>query len=110
MISISSSEIKVTGEEIYSFADIYDYAVDNDLTQYIFNHNSYYEISIDLRIDDKCIIRDSNVHVIINGDLIQIHAGAGLELGTINENGSTSNGCTLEAPNIKNAYGFGNTT
>jgi len=105
-IDISSTEIVVTEDE-YSFLDIYDYAKNNNKTDYIKKLGNSYEISVDLRVKDSGKIRDSSVSITVLGELIQIHKGCSLTLGKKRENQSTYDGCILNAPNIKTGYGFG---
>jgi len=107
-ISLNNTEIKITNDT-YTFEDIYQYAVQHNKTQYIKKLGNTYEIKKDLRIESGAI-EDVSVNVIVLGDLIQIHKGARLKLGLKRPNGSTYGACTLSAPNIKLAYGFGHTT
>lgn len=107
-INISYSEITIKNN-IYSFQDIYDYAVSNNNTQYIQKNNNSYVITNDLIIESGGV-EDELVSVTILGDLIQIHKGSFLKIGQVRDDLSTYNGGFLSAPNIKNAYGFGNTT
>jgi len=107
-ISISSSRITVTDDTV-TFDDIYQYAVSNNKTQYINKLSNSYEITTDLYISNNGKVSDTNVFVTILGELIQIDKTSILSLGEIRPNGSTLNGCTLNAPNIKLGYGFGNT-
>ncbi len=107
-ISITSSRVKIT-DNVYTFADIYQYAVDNNKTSYVKNLGTSYELKNDLIIESGAV-EDSEVHVTILGDLIQVYKGAYLKLGIKRSNGSTYGSCTLKAPNIKIAYGFGHTS
>lgn len=108
-ISISSSSITIDNTTV-TFDDIYQYAVSNNATQYINKLGSSYEIKVDLLLINNATLSDVNVFVNVLGDLIQIDKTSTLSLGELRPNGSTLNGCTLNAPNIKLAYGFGNTT
>jgi len=108
-ITINSSAITVDNYNV-SFEDIYQYAVSNNKTQYISKLGSSYEIKNNLILINNTTLTDINVFVTVLGDLIQIDKTSTLYLGEIRTNGSTLNGCTLNAPNIKLAYGFGNTT
>lgn len=108
-ISITSSKITINNETV-SFDDIYQYAVSNNKTAYIQKLGDFYNITPDLFISNGGSVTDTNVSVTIQGDLIQIDKTSELRLGEKRANGSTLNGCTLNAPNISNSYGFGNTT
>ena len=107
-ITINNTTITIDNETV-SFNDIYNYAVDNDLTEYIEKLDNNFSISPDISIINGGSITDSNISVTVYGDLIQIDKTSELRLGKIRTNGSTYDGCTIKAPNIKNAYGFGNT-
>jgi len=105
-ITINYSGVTVSGSTV-TFDDIYNYAVANNLTSYISKSNNSFEIKGDLVINNNGTIYDTNKFITVLGDLIQIHKGSSLHLGTKRLNGSTLDGCTLNAPNIKLVYGFG---
>jgi len=108
-IAFNSSEITITSGS-YSFGDIYQEAVNTNNASKIQRLGDAFIINSDLRIKNGASIVDNNVYVTINGDLIQIEKGGLLHLGTKESNGRVHSGCTLNAPNIKLAYGFGCTT
>jgi len=110
-ISITYSAITVDNV-VVTFEDIYQYAVTNNQTNYISKLGNSYLITNDLIITNNATVFDTNKFITINGDLLQIHKGSSLSLGTKRVDGSTLDGCTLNMPSVKLAYGFGctNTT
>jgi len=83
-IIINSTGITVDNT-VVTFDDIYNYAVTNNKTYYISKSGSSYYIKGNLTITNNGALHDINKFI----------------------TGSTTDGCTLNAPNIKLAYGFG---
>ena len=108
-ISITSSAVTLTSTTV-TFEDIYQYAVDNNLTTYVQKLNNFYVIKTDLIIKSNSHLEDSKVNIVVEGDLLQVEKGSSLKLGKKRVDGSTYDGCTLSAPNIRLGYGFGHTT
>ena len=90
-----------------SFEDIYQAAVDQDRTDMVNSLGASYIIKNDLILKNNATIIDKNKFITVEGTLIQIPKGCRLHLGELRSNGSTLNGCTLNAPNIYWKYGFG---
>lgn len=106
-ISINSSQVKITSDN-YSLSDIYDYAVQNNKTNYVKKLGDCYVIETDLIVESGSIT-DTNISLTVNGNLFQIYKGAFVKFGEVRTDLSTLNGCYISCPNIKNAYGFGST-
>lgn len=109
-INITNSATTISGNNVnVSFEDIYQYALNNNKSSIINKLGTSYLIKNDLIIKNGATVHDTNKNITVEGDLLQISKGSRLHLGEKREDGSTLNGCTLNAPNLKFAYGFGNT-
>lgn len=108
-ITITSTNVTIDTVSV-SFEDIYQAAVTAKQTATINKLNNSYLITQNIYLTNGASIVDTNKFVTVLGQYIQIPSGCTLRLGTKRTDGSTSDGCTLNAPNIYNNYGFGSTT
>lgn len=104
-IIISSTSVKIT-QDNYSLSDIYDFAEQNNKTQYVKKLGPNYLITTDLIVESGSIT-DSNISLTIEGELFQIYKNAFVKFGEVRSDLSTFNGCYINCSNIKTAYGFG---
>jgi len=109
-VTFSDDSVTVVGGE-YTLEDIY-----NEAQKTFFNRDDIkklentYIIEKDFIIGDKTaetIIRDTNITLIVKGELFQVYRGSKIYFGEIDDNGCTSNGCYIIANNLIDIYGFG---
>lgn len=111
-VSVTSTSIRVDGGN-YTFEEI---ANEINNTSIMLVTGNYVRIYRHLYIRDSAYVNDVNKMIELdresgsNEDLLQIEKGSTLHLGTIDSDGVITGGCTLNIPNIKIKYGFGNET
>jgi hypothetical protein len=106
-ISIDSTEVHLTGDNIYSCQDIYDYAINNS-TGFVHNLGNTYIIDVDLRLSGGAKLKDTNISLTVHGLLWQIDSESSVEFGIKHNNDYVSDGCMVTMTNPKQGYGFGN--
>jgi len=108
-IAITTTDVTIDNQTV-TFEDIYQYAVSINKTSLVNKLGNAYLLKTNLKLQNGATVQDINKAITIEGKLIQIPTGCTLRLGERRTDLSTLNGCTLSAPNIENAYGFGATT
>ena len=112
MIQFTNNTIIVTGETV-SAETLYQACVKANLDWVKKLGTSMYLISKNLYIGHSsaptsyAYFVDKNVFIQFEGNLFQVYKGSELRLGTKRPNGSTTDGCTLNAPYLTLEYGFG---
>ena len=110
-IIVKSDSIYIDGETV-TFEDIYKAASDSigsleKKAQKVGDNSYYFDYSLYVGKNSSAAIKDKNTQVIINGEYLQVYENSYLKLGEKDENGAVYGGCTINMPNVKNAYGFG---
>ena len=112
MIQFTNDTIIVTGETV-SAESLYQACVKANLDWIKKLGTSMYLISKNLYIGHSsaptsyAYFVDKNVFIQFEGKLFQVYKGSELRLGTKRQNGSTTDGCTVNAPYLTLEYGFG---
>ena len=112
MIQFTNNTIIVTGQTV-STEDMYQACVSANLdwikklgsNMYLISKNLY--IGHSTKPSNYAYYVDKNVFVQFEGNLFQVYKGSELRLGTKRPNGSTTDGCTFNMPNLTLEYGFG---
>jgi len=106
-ITYKDGLIKITEDGEYRLQDIVDTINDNNIVSKVYDN--IYVIKCNLQLgngSDKVRLVCKNEILTVEGEMLQIYKGSTLQLGEI-EGRATKNGCTLNIPNVKRAYGFG---
>lgn len=112
MIQFTNDTIIVTGETV-SAEVLYQACVKANLDWIKKLGTSMYLISKNLYIGHPsaptsyAYFVDKNVFIQFEGKLFQVYKGSELRLGIKRPNGSTTDGCTINAPYLTLEYGFG---
>ena len=67
----------------------------------------YFDYNIVVGKDVPATLSDTNKSVFLNKEYFQLYEGSTLKMGEKGDNGKTLNGCRIDMPNAKFAYGFG---
>jgi len=112
MIAFTNNTIIVTGETVSTEA-IYQACKTANLDWVQKMGTSMYRITKNLYIghkdkpNDTAKYIDTKVFVNFEGNLFQVYKGSEFRIGTKRANGSTTDGCVFNMPNLTLEYGFG---
>ena len=100
----SDDIIEIDNEESIGLIDIYNAVNDSSIINVIGNS---YVISSSVHLLNGSNLVDKDINLVIDGNYFTIDQGCSVKFGVKNDDGSTSNGCSIYMSNPKLAYGFG---